>query len=344
MLKVAVSGVGGAVGQSILKALGLAQIDLEVYPVDIQELSVGLWRSGNGFTLPRPELPGSLTIWREELVSRGIDALIPGSDHDLLALSEVREEWELAGGPKVLVSDAALVRACNDKALTHEILVAAGLPAPQSLWDATLEQTVKWARNLGYPVVVKPRDGFGSRHVQVIPDEESLRFFFPRTPNPITQEYLQLDGAAEEFTCSVFVDRDGSPVGTFAARRELVGGATARAEVGFWPDVHDLVASIGSALKPVGPLNVQLRRTARGPVPFELNIRCSGTSAVRAYFGYNEPEMLLRHLVLGETLSPPEVTEGYVMRYWNEMFLPGVTGASMSDSLGKVQGVILPWP
>jgi hypothetical protein len=35
---------------------------------------------------------------------------------------------------------------------------------------------------------------------------------------------------------------------------------------------------------PVRVLNVQLRRTARGPIPFELNIRCSGTSCTGLYY------------------------------------------------------------
>ena len=90
-------------------------------------------------------------------------------------------------------------------------------------------------------------------------------------------------------------------------------------------------------------LNVQLRNTDRGPVPFELNIRCSGTSAFRAHFGYNEPEMLIRHYVLGEPISAPEVRPGFVFRYWNEIFLEG--GAPLEDpTLDGRRGEVLAWP
>ena len=85
-------------------------------------------------------------------------------------------------------------------------------------------------------------------------------------------------------------------------------------------NIHKLLVEIGKSLKPRGMLNVQLRMTERGPVPFELNCRCSGTTAIRAHFGYNEPEMLIRHYVLGENIKTPEIKYGKAYRYWNETY------------------------
>jgi carbamoyl-phosphate synthase large subunit len=192
--------------------------------------------------------------------------------------------------------------------------------------------------------VIKPRDGFASRHLHLARDAEELSFYFRRTPNPIIQEYLNHDGADDEYTCAVFVDREGSPACTFMARRELAGGSTYRAEAGSWPEINELLLAIGAALRPRGVLNVQLRMTQRGAVPHELNIRCSGTTAIRAYFGYNEPEMLLRHYVLGEEVRQPETRTGYVFRYWNEVFLEGATAADLQDSGRNIKGQVLAWP
>jgi carbamoyl-phosphate synthase large subunit len=207
-----------------------------------------------------------------------------------------------------------------------------------------LDEAVAWARSNGYPVILKPRDGFASRGVQLITDEAELRFYFSRTPNAMLQEYLSLGRTVEEFTCAVFVDRDGRPTGTFMARRDLASGATYRAEVNVWPELHDLLRAIGAALRPRGPINVQLRLTEHGPVPFELNIRCSGTAAIRAHFGYNEPEMLLRHYVLGETLPEPQTRTGYAFRYWNEVFLEGVTREQLLAGHLPLAGEIRTWP
>ena len=343
-MKVAVTGVGGGVGQSIMKALTISSLDIEIIAVDVQPLSAGLFRAAEAVVLPKPETAGGLEEWAHFMKDRQVDALIPGSDHELLALASVREEWNSLGVCQVLVSDLDLVNSCRDKALTGQLLECRGIPTPKSCWDVSLDGAVSWASSNGYPVMIKPRDGFGSRNVHVAEDEEELSFYFRRTPNPMLQEYLSLDGEVDEFTCSVFVDSEGNPIGTFMARRDLSGGATYRAEVNFWPDIHELLMEIGSALRPRGVLNVQLRQTKRGPIPFELNIRCSGTSAIRAHFGYNEPDMLLRHYVLGEKLAPPETRVGYALRYWNEVFLEDVSLEDLRQGPNGRQGTILSWP
>ena len=327
-----------------MKALTISTVPVEIYVIDVQPLSAGLFRGVEGMLLPRPESPGGLEKWKDSLQRKGIVALIPGSDHDLIPLASVRDDWEAEGICRVLVSDLELVQRCRDKAATCQLLEQAGIPTPRSTWDLSPNEAAVWAKTLGYPVVIKPRDGFGSRDLHIVQDEEELRFFFGRTPNPILQEYLSISGTVDEFTCAVFVDQAGSPVGTFMARRELSGGATYRAEIGFWPEIQDLLLSIGSALRPRGMLNVQLRMTERGPVPFELNIRCSGTSAIRAYFGYNEPEMLLRHYVLGEDLTPPTPRTGYAIRYWNEVFLEGVGPEALERGPNGLKGEVLAWP
>jgi carbamoyl-phosphate synthase large subunit len=259
-------------------------------------------------------------------------------------LAGVRDRWASEGLCQVLVSDLNLVQACRDKAATCQLLERHGIPVPKYTHDATLEEAVSWANSIGFPVVLKPRDGFASQNVHIIADEEELRFFYPRTPQPIMQEFLGSQESGSEFTCAVFVNRHGSPVGTFMARRELSGGSTHHAEIGFWPEIHELLWAIGEAIRPRGMLNVQLRSTPRGPVPFELNIRCSGTSAIRAYYGFNEPEMVIRHYLLGEEIEPPEVRTGYVIRYWNEMFLDGVGFKAIQNGAGGMKGTVIAWP
>lgn len=343
-MNVGVSGVGGAVGQSIMKALSISSLPTTVFAIDCLPLSAGLFRGDEGMLLPKPEEPGAMAEWELQLQEKEIAAVIPGSDYDLLPLALVRDDWEERDVCRLLVSDAELIRSCRDKAVTSQILESAGVPVPESVWNLTLNEAVTWARSQGYPVILKPRDGSASRNVHLVQDEEELRFFFPRTPNPVLQEHLNNSGSIEEFTCAVFVDNSGKPAGTFMAKRDLNSGTTYRAQVGVWPEIQEMLLAIGSALKPRGVLNVQLRMTERGPVPFELNNRCSGTTSIRAYFGYNEPEMLLRHYVLGEELSVPEVRTGYAIRYWNEMFLDGVTPENLETGPNGLKGKVIAWP
>lgn len=343
-LKIAVTGAGGGVGQSICKALSISSLEVELYPVDVQPLSAGLFRGKEGIVLPKGEEAGSMDRWREEFERRGIEIVFPGSDYDVVSLAAVRDAWGKSGGPTVLVSDLELVRDCRDKARTYERLIREGIDAPKCIWDKPLNETLAFAAATGYPVIIKPRDGSASRNVVVANDADELAFYFARTPRPIVQEYLTLGGAAEEFTCAVFVDSSGEVTGTFMARRTLSGGTTFRAEVGYWDELQPFLVNLGRKLRPRGALNIQLRMTDRGPVPFELNIRCSGTTAIRSYYGYNEPEMWIRNFVLGETVTQPPRRSGYALRYWNEVFVPDVGVNELSGTTISKRGEILSWP
>jgi carbamoyl-phosphate synthase large subunit len=119
-----------------------------------------------------------------------------------------------------------------------------------------------------------------------------------------------------------------------AMRRVLEAGTTVRAEAGDFPELRAYAESIARALRPVGPLNVQLREVDGRPVAFELNVRFSGTTPVRARLGFNEVEATLRHLLRGEPLSLPLVAEGTMVRYWNEIYPARDSGSATVEDWG----------
>ena len=312
MLRVGVTGVGGGVGQSIIKALKMSSIPVKIIAIDITEKSAGFYMKGVSGHVVLPNLRRATypsAGWHNYIYDGNLDCIIPGSDYDLAALSRVRDEWG-AFGCKVLVSDFDLVMTCNDKYTTTQALDYHNGIAVPKIYDS-LESVV-------FPAIVKPRIGSGSRGVIKVNSKEEMPEI---TDQLFVQEYLE----GKEYTCSVFVDKFGEVIGTFQLERELNNGTTYWGEVCFDRGIHNLIVKIGKAVKPRGMLNIQLRGTPRGPIPFELNCRCSGTTAIRAHFGYNEPEMLIRHYVLGEDLKTPKVTLGRAFRYWNETY-QGVNG------------------
>lgn len=321
-MRVCVTGVGGGCGQSILRALAKSSddLDIEVYRVDITPFAVGLhtYHPDRCAVLPRPE--ANIQAWEDWMIAHEIDAIIPGSDYDLIPLSLVREKWA-AKGIKVLVSDLDVVLLCDDKAKTVNFLHAQGIATPDSL-------TMIPSQNFPFvfPCVVKPRMSMASRGFHVCQDMEELMFYDHHTPMPIIQEYL--DGP--EFTCSVFVNRDGQVDAMCMARRELKHGDTWYCEIGWWENLLPYLTEIGAAIKPRGPLNIQLKLTDHGPIAFELNARCSGSTDIRAHFGYNEPEMLLRHYALGFAVQQPDYQDGFAFSTIERVFAPGLTFGSLS--------------
>ncbi len=79
-------------------------------------------------------------------------------------------------------------------------------------------------------------------------------------------------------------------------RRDLLEGTTYRAEADF-PEIRREAVRIAEALKPMGPSNIQLRMHGGRPVCFEINIRFSGTTPIRARLGFNDVEAALNHYV-----------------------------------------------
>jgi len=71
-------------------------------------------------------------------------------------------------------------------------------------------------------------------------------------------------------------------------------------------------------------------------VCFEINVRFSGTTPVRARFGFNDVEAALRHYVLAEAaVDLPLITNGIALRYWNEAYV-STEAKTQFDQFGKL--------
>ena len=246
-------------------------------------------------------------------------------------------------GVKVVVAPPETVRIADDKWLTTQFLLANDLPyavahLPQDLGDA-LNVSDLW----GYPLVLKPRRGTASRNVHVIYNKQDLIYNYPNTPMPMLQRAVEIPRKelSNEYTCSVFKTTDGRVIGPFTARRTLNGGTSWNIEVFPFTDLYEILLKISKALSFVGSLNIQLMIGANGPVPFELNARFSGTTAVRAHFGFNEPAMAVRALYWGEPLEDPTVQTGVCLRYNEEVFLENVRAVDLVPGLCK--GFVRSW-
>ena len=83
------------------------------------------------------------------------------------------------------------------------------------------------------------------------------------------------------------------------------------------------------------------QRIYEGSIPFELNARFSGTTAVRAYFGFNEPEMAIINFFHKMEVKQPKVRKGVAMRYHEEVFIENTDSNELI--VGVEQGSFIPW-
>ncbi len=318
-LNVLVTGVGGPVGQGIIKAAQRSRIPCRVIATDRDPLSVGFHWADSRYLLPSADHPDYLPQLATICQIEGVHALFPGSESELLTLARHRDAFQAETGTRLVVSSSEVLAIATDKWRTVQFLARHGLPHPDSALADDPEGLAQLLARQGFPLLVKPRRGSGSRGVHVVHSPAELTAALEAVEAPVVQEYLR--PPEQEYTVAVFVDGQGQPQGAIVMRRTMVAGLTYRAWVEENPVVSEACQAIARALGPLGPCNVQLRVTERGPVPFEINARLSSTVAMRAHFGYNEVEMALGSLVLGRPIQAPTPRAGIALRYWTETYI-----------------------
>jgi len=320
-IPVLITGMGGALGISFLKALRMSSFPCQVFGTDVEPLAVGLHMCDAAYILPdsRTEPDTYLAKLVELCRAQKIRILFAGSEVEMRLLARHKKRLEKESGAVMLVNGAQVTETACDKWKTAQFLQKKGLPVPDSVLPERQQDLARLIERHGYPLIVKPRSSYGSQGLYLVPGERELNAALVLVKKAIVQEYLTPDD--QEYTVGVFMDQKSRPLGSIIFRRWLGGGLTHRAIVVKNPVIEHTARQAAAAFKAVGPINVQLRLTARGPVIFEVNPRMSSSTVMRAYFGFNEPELAIRQFVLGEQITPPRVKEGIAMRYWEELYI-----------------------
>jgi len=305
---VLVTGVGGIVGQGVLKSL--ADAPCRLIGADASEWAAGLYASTRGYLVPPAKDPAYVDRLLAICASERVGFLFPGLDMELPILARAAGRFREAGVVPIL-SSPDIVDLADDKLETARFLVSHGFPAPRT---RELAGGIPW--ELGFPLVLKPRKG-GSRSCGVftVASEEDLRFRLEKidVANYVAQEHL----GGDEFTCGT-ITFDGRCHGVIVMRRTLRDGDTHKAFVVRDAVIESHVRAVAEALNPFGPCNFQLRMRGGTPYIFDINPRTSGTTYCRTLAGFNEPLMTLNFLERG---LPPsfEIRPISIFRYWKEM-------------------------
>jgi carbamoyl-phosphate synthase large subunit len=307
-MNVAVTGVGGGVGQSIIKAL--QNIEYNVIGIDGEVLGTGLYvakKSYLGFYANHPKfIDRIIEICKKEKCK----VVFPGLDAELAPLSNNIGKIK-ANGILPIVSPPEIIKIADDKLETSKFLRSNNFPYIKTyrLKDYTFE--------LDFPVVLKPQKG-GARSIGtfIANDKREFDKYIANidTNNYIVQEYVQGD----EYTCGT-VSFESGCIGVILMKRQLRCGDTYKAFVIKDEKLSNFVKSVINVLKPFGACNIQLRVRDNIPYIFEINARCSGTTASRALAGFNEPKMICDYIFKGIDNPHFEIKEIAILRYWKEL-------------------------
>lgn len=319
MLTVLVLGVGGNVSQGILKALACSSLECRVLGACTSATALGLYTTDGSYLSPGARSPEFLPWLLELCRKEGVQAVLSGVEPVLEVLLRHEGEIRAQTGAICVVDTAESMVVGADKLRTCEWLRDHGFNYPMFAAAEDSAGLARLAETKGFPLIAKPRQGKGSSGIHLLADQAALAHA-KLLPGYVVQEVLGDDQS--EYTASCFTDRDDAVRGVIVLHRLLQHGTTVCASAGLHPVVRAEAARIAAALRPRGPCNIQLRLHQGRPVCFELNVRFSGTTPMRARLGFNDVEATLRHYVLGEPAADlPVVTSGQVLRYWNELYV-----------------------
>ena len=332
-IQVLVLGMGGNVSQGILAALRNSTLKIRIVGACVSEESVGLYMCDSAFISPYAEadlfIPWVINICNQE----NIDIIFSGVEQIVYALEMHSQTIKKQTKAIFISSTLDKLQIGNDKLLTVQWLKENKLNFPLFAESNNKNSIDELIKNCGFPLIAKPRKGKGSIGIHLIKslnDIENLNL-----EDYILQEYL--GDESQEYTVACYVDKNEKVQDLIIMRRELKYGTTFKAEIVQNKAIKEECNKICSAFMPKGPLNIQLRIHNGIPICFELNVRYSGTTSIRARWGYNDVEAMIREYILGdaihEVLKPHQ--EALVYRYFNEQYID----KNMYESLRNSKGI-----
>ena len=115
-LRVLVTGSGSVYGLGIIRALKASVLSIEVFAVDMNPYTLGLYVADKGLIAPKVTSEEYYYKFIESLCKDyQINAIFNGSAAELSFYSKHRELLERSTGAKVFVSSPRVIKICCDK-------------------------------------------------------------------------------------------------------------------------------------------------------------------------------------------------------------------------------------
>lgn len=314
-----VTGAGALLGQGILRMLQLCEFPRKVFTADPDSRSTGHWLGDHALYIPKAVDEDYIENIINIVEKHKIDAILVGTDTELVKLAEVHDSFLSKYNCKIIVSSSEVIKISNDKFLTAEFLKENNLPYPVSKMANSMEDLLELERELGLPLFAKPIDGARSLGLVKINTHQDLIDIYDENSNLVVQQFLP--DTEGEFTSGCIV-LDGKCISIVSLRRDLRDGNTYRTYRNENTSKYDhLISKIAEILKPDGPVNFQFRILNGQPVIFEINGRFSGTTPLRYFYGINEVEIILNYYLYNKIPENTKLKSGIVMRAWSDIFI-----------------------
>jgi carbamoyl-phosphate synthase large subunit len=304
---VLVTGIGGNVGQGIIRNILDTNFPIKIIGTNISKLSAGNHWVDSFYIVPYGYAGNYIKEIKKIIEKEKIDLIIPSTDFETYTLSQNEKQLTC----KISCSGKNATSIYLDKYDTWLHHSKYSIPFSQSSLPS--EYSSQFEQN-----IAKPRQGRGSKGLVFnIQDTSSLR----------DKEYLiQNLEQGIEITTAVYRSYINKEIlGFISMERSLENGATTYCRVTKEHDSQiEKIAQkmiLHSDLR--GSFNIQSIVNKKNQViPFEINCRISGTNSIRSGFGFKDVKYTLEELLWARNPEKINTSNGIAFRYLHDVIYP----------------------
>jgi carbamoyl-phosphate synthase large subunit len=242
---------------------------------------------------------------------------------------------EAAGVPIIGTSPEAIDRA-EDRERFQQVVERLGLKQPENDTVTTLEQAVESAKQIGYPLVVRPSYVLGGRAMEIVYDEVDLRRYFKDAVSVSNESPVLLDrflDDAIEVDIDAICDGTDVVIGAIMEHIEQAGvhsgdsacslpAYTLSAEI--QDEIRGYIRSLALELGVIGLMNTQLAVKDNEVYMIEVNPRAARTVPFVSKATGVPIAKIGASVMAGKTLKELGVTKEVIPPYYSvkEVVLP----------------------
>lgn len=306
MKRILITGGGGAGNEALHRLLGDRY---ETYFADADIRNIPPSISGDRRNaLPFASDPGFAQAVAALCMRLGIDILVPAVDEELPLMDAVAA---LSPGLTILVPPPSFVVNSLDKLATAQVLAQHGIAVPSTA-------PIEAVNEVGFPCIVKPRSGRGSRGVSIVSSPSQLAAYRELSSQSADQLLAQELLSGQEYTVQMVATSAGRLEAVVPVLIDIKRGITVRARIDWDPAVIDACTRIHEAMGGAATYNIQLMKTEDGRIlPFEINPRVSTTLCLSVAIGVDPFA-----IYLGARCRAATTTRLELRRYWMNEIAP----------------------
>jgi carbamoylphosphate synthase large subunit len=327
---VLVTATGGPAGLAAVRSL-LKVDNIKIVSVDADSFAPGLYLTEvKSYTVPLATEENYLAKLLHVCKKENVKVVLPCSDEETLELSK-RKQFFNSKRIQLPIADYNVIAKASDKWKMLNAISRSGIRAPKTFSPNTLNEFKNAIKQIGFPLVVRPRISRGARGVTYCENKGEAEFAFKQLRKNygkiIIQEFIPGKNG------SVFVVQTlwnhqhklcACAVMQKLRERPPTGGVATAGKTVYNDHLRNLATSIVQRLGPwIGPAGVEFKVSKLNGQPYvmEVNPRLQGVTYLFTEAGINFPHLWV--LIAFNQGFPPkfEYKELYFTRTWIDLTL-----------------------